>query len=163
MLRPRAPCTQHTAQIGPQPLLSLQMLRSVKKFLEGGKGVKERRFQNDQDPAKIPLVYSILDVCVQVPIPQLSRHAPRRPLAQNIGIYRVILYLVRKSQVHTYPSQCLSYVVPILCILTHRVEERAIPFARLNNVEVLFILLPLLRKNAPERMFALSLKNRFYC
>ena len=46
---------------------------------------------------------------------------------------------------------------------THRVEERAIPFARLNNVEVLFILLPLLRKNAPERMFALSLMNRFYC
>ena len=52
MIRPRAPCTQHTAQTGPQPLLSLQMLRNCKIFLEGGKGVKERRLQNDQDSPK---------------------------------------------------------------------------------------------------------------
>ena len=52
LIRPRAPCTQHTAKIGPQPLLSLQMLISVNIFLEGNEGVKERRLQNDQRPPK---------------------------------------------------------------------------------------------------------------
>ena len=52
MIRPRAPCTQHTAQTGPQPLLSLQIFIWSYIFLEGGKGVKERRLQNDQDSPK---------------------------------------------------------------------------------------------------------------
>ena len=52
LIRPRAPCTQHTAQTGPQPLLSLQILKNPDKKKEGNKGVKERRLQNDQLPPK---------------------------------------------------------------------------------------------------------------
>ena len=56
--------TNNHGGVGPQPLHCLQMLISVNIFLEGDKGVKERSLQIDQVPPKIPLVYSILDVCV---------------------------------------------------------------------------------------------------
>ena len=45
LIRPRAPCTQHTAQIGPQPLLSLQMLTKVVKK-RGGQGSKREEVPN---------------------------------------------------------------------------------------------------------------------
>ena len=87
----------------------------------------------------------------------LSRHALLCGCAAaehyaQVSTDRVILYLVGKSymhiMIHTYPSLCLSYVVPIswypYCTYLHteQIEVRAIPFAHLNNVEVLFILLP---------------------
>ena len=83
---------QHTyASVGPQPLLSLQILLDLTQKKEGGQGSKERSFQIDQLP-KVDYFYFTKNDYISPTSP--VRSAAEKQYALALSVKEPILLLI---------------------------------------------------------------------